>query len=90
MKKNRKIYLIIGIVMCVYVLFTLINQQKTLNQYAENKKELLAKVDEQKEYKEELIQQKENVSSLSFIEQKAREKLNMYYPNEKVYIDQGM
>ena len=43
-----------------------------------------------KEYKEELAKKQEDVSSLEFIEQTAREKLDMYYPNEKVYIDNGM
>ena len=37
-----------------------------------------------------LSKRKEDVNSLEFIEQMAREKLDMYYPNEKVYMDQGM
>ena len=40
--------------------------------------------------KEELAKKKEDVNSLEFIEQTAREKLDMFYPNEKVYIDKGM
>ena len=36
------------------------------------------------------IMGKENVNSKEFIEQMAREKLEMYYPNEKVYVDKGM
>ena len=32
----------------------------------------------------------ENVDSKEFIEQMAREKLDMYYPNERVYVDNGM
>ena len=30
---------------------------------------------------------KENINSDEYIEQIAREKLEMYYPNERVYID---
>jgi len=41
------------------------------------------------EYKESLVALKENASSLDYIEKIAREKLNMYKPNEKVYIDIG-
>ena len=43
-----------------------------------------------KEYKEELANKKEEVNSLEFIEQTARERLDMYLPNERVYVDAGM
>ena len=91
MKKNNKIYkklVILGI--AVYVVFTLVNQQKTLNQYNQDSTELFAKIQEQKEYQEELNKKKDNVTSLDFIEQTAREKLEMYYPNERVYMDRGI
>ena len=91
MKKNKKIYkrlLILGI--AIYVIFTLVNQQKTLNQYIADGNELASKIEEQKEYKEELAKKKEDVTSLDYIEQTAREKLDMYYPNERVYVDKGM
>ena len=68
----------------------MVNQQKTLNQYANQSEELNQKIAEEKETKQVLEEQKENVDSLEFIEQMAREKLDMYYPNERVYIDQGM
>ena len=74
----------------IYFIFTLINQQKTLNQYSQNSEELNTKIAEAEEEKEELTNQKDNVDSLEFIEQTAREKLDMYYPNERVYVDQGM
>ena len=41
-------------------------------------------------YLMELAKKKEAVNSLDFIEQMAREKLDMYYPNERVYLDSGM
>lgn len=91
MKKNKKIYkklLIMGI--AIYVIFTLVNQQKTLNQYTQESNELTSQIEEQKEYKEELARKKDDVTSLDFIEQMAREKLDMYYPNERIYIDRGM
>lgn len=91
MIKNKKIFkklLILGI--AVYVIFTLINQQKTLNQYSQDSTELTSQIEEEKEYKEELAKKKDDVTSLHFIEQMAREKLDMYYPNERVYVDRGM
>ena len=91
MKKNRKIYkklLIMGI--AIYVIFTLMNQQKALNQYTQDSNELASQIEEQKDYKEDLAQKKDDVTSLDFIEQMAREKLDMYYPNERIYVDRGM
>ena len=76
--------------MLAYAIFTLANQQKVLNRYSENSKELATKIEEQQAYNDELVAEKENVNSKEFIEQMAREKLGMYYPNEKVYIDKGM
>ncbi len=91
MKKNKKFYqklLILGI--ALYVIFVLVDQQKTLNQYTANSDELSSQIEEQKEYKEELAKKKDDVTSLDYIEQTAREKLDMYYPNERVYVDRGM
>lgn len=91
MKNSKKIYTKISIVLIgVYVIFTLINQQKTLNQYNQNKNEISKEIAAQQETKEDLIQQKDNVNSLEFIEETAREKLDMYYPNERVYVDSGI
>ena len=91
MKKNKKILrnlLIIGIV--VYIAFVFIDQQKTLNEYSKSTEELNQQIASEKTTNEELNQQKDNVNSLDFIEEMAREKLDMYYPNERVYMDQGM
>ena len=91
MRKNKKIYKkILILIIAIYAIFTLVNQQKTLNQYSKNSEELTEQINEQKAYNEELAKQKENVDSEEFIEQMAREKLDMYYPNERVYVDNGM
>ena len=42
---------------------------------------------QEKEKQEELKTTKENINSEEYIEEVAREKLDMYLPNEKVYID---
>ena len=90
MKKKKILKKLLIFVVGLYVVFTLANQQTTLNQYSANSDELMAKIEEEKEYKEELTTQKDNITSLEFIEKMAREKLDMYYPNERVYIDMGM
>ena len=89
--KKKKIYKrLLIILVLVYAIFTLANQQKVLNQYSENSKELATKIEEQQVYNDKLVAEKENVNSKEFIEQMAREELDMYYPNEKVYMDKGM
>ncbi len=90
MKKKKLLKRLIILLIAIYFIFTLVNQQKTLNQYSQNSEELNTKIAEAEEEKEELTKQKDNVDSLEFIEQTAREKLDMYYPNERVYVDQGM
>ena len=62
--KKRKLYkrLLILLVL-IYAIFTLVNQQKVINQYTANSKELASKIDEQKTYNKELVAEKENVNS---------------------------
>ena len=87
----KKIYKkVIVLVIAGYTLFTLYNQQITLNQYSRQSEELNEKIAEETKNNEDLKKQKDNVNSLEFIEQTAREKLDMYHPNERVYVDQGM
>ena len=87
----KKIYKkLIILLIAAYAVFTIIKQQKTLNQYSKQTDELNQEIAEETQTKEELAKEKENVDSLEFIEQMAREKLDMYRPNERVYIDQGM
>lgn len=91
MKKNRKLLRnILIIAIAIYVVFVFVNQQQTLNEYSKNTEELNQQIAEEKANNEDLNQKKDDVNSLDFIEEMAREKLDMYYPNEKVYIDQGM
>ncbi len=91
MKKNKKILRNIFIIaIIIYIVFVFINQQKTLNEYSKNTEELQQQIATEKATNEELNQKKDDVNSLDFIEEMAREKLDMYYPNERVYVDQGM
>ena len=73
-KKLYKRLLIL--VFMVYVIYTFVMQQQTLNAY---------KAEENK-YQQEI--QKAQTEQ-EYIEQIAREKLDMYLPNERVYIDIG-
>ena len=83
-KMLKRIFFVIAI---VYVATVFINQQKSLNAYRNEQEILSQKIAQQEEYKSELLTTKENINSPEYIEQIAREKLDMYLPNEKVYID---
>ena len=88
MKKFKKIAkIIILIILIIYVGLTFINQQKTLNQYQTETSTYSKQLETAKETNDELTKTKENVNSPEYIEEVAREKLDMYLPNERVYID---
>ncbi len=89
MKLNIKkvIKLAVVLLFAIYFIVTVYNQQKDLDAYKRNIADVQKEIAEEKEYKDSLISLKENANSLEYIEKIAREKLNMYKPNEKVYID---
>lgn len=86
--KIKKLVKKLGIlVILLYVSITFINQQKSLNAYNNEQIALKEKISKQQEYRESLLETRENISSPEYIEGLAREKLDMYLPNERVYID---
>lgn len=85
-KKLIKRLIIVCII--IYAVITFFNQQKILNTYASNDAELDKKLVQAQEYQEELNKIKNNVNSNEYIEGVAREKLDMYLPNERVYLNQ--
>ena len=88
--KNIKRFIkwLIIIALVIYSLVTFINQQKILNTYATNKEEVESNLQEAKKEQEELGKIKENINSKEYIEDAARKELDMYLPNERVYVDQ--
>ena len=82
----RKILLIdVGI----YIISIFISQQQLLNTYQKEIGKYETQKQEAEETKESLVAMKDNVNSPEYIEEIAREKLGMYLPNERVYIDIG-
>lgn len=87
MKKKFKFNRLLIICIVIYVISVFINKQQTLYAYkkeAANYSELIVK---EQEKNAELQEIKNNIDSTEFIEQIARDKLEMYLPNERVYID---
>ena len=89
--KNEKIKLILKrvliVAIAIYLIYTFFTQQKALNMYKADEERYLEQISQEEEKKEELIQTKANINSKEYIEEIARDKLDMYLPNEKVYID---
>lgn len=86
--KNLYIKVLV-IIFVVYVISVLINQQSKLNNYKESQAYYQQKTEEAQQYQESLKALKDNINSPEYIEELAREKLDMYLPNERVYIDVG-
>ena len=84
--KNLIIYLIIFAFVVAVSINAIINQESKkqeikmqISQYEDELKKL-------KSEKDELIEQKEKINTDKYIENVARNKLDMFLPNEKVYV----
>ena len=85
--KNKILKKIIFFIILGYAVVTFINQQRILKNYDSQVKTLKLEISEAKDRQDKLNNEKENINSLEYIEILAREKLGMYMPNEKVYVD---
>lgn len=77
------------LIFAIYIIYTFVMQQQTLNAYKAEENKYNQEIEKAQEEHEKLIETKNNINSNEFIEQIAREKLDMYLPNERVYIDIG-
>ena len=87
--KNKSTYIkrFVIIVLTIYAIITFIKQQKILNSYAVQQANLEEQITVANQRQEQLNKEKENVNSPEYIEAIARDKLDMYLSNERVYID---
>lgn len=83
--KFNRIIIIIGII--IYVLYAFISRQQVLSSYKKEEQYYLDLISKEQQRNSELIEVRDNINSTEYIEQIARDKLGMYLPNEKVYID---
>ena len=86
--KSKKICRIVIIIIVVYTIVYFINQQKKLDKYKTEQVYYQTQINELKSEQEELKKEQENMDSPEYIEEQARDKMDMYYPNERVYISQ--
>jgi cell division protein FtsL len=85
--KTHKLNKIILLIVLIYAVCHFITGAKKLDSYNAEKAYYEDQIASLNEEKEELIETKENMNSPEYIEEIAREKLDMYLPNERVYID---
>lgn len=90
MKRNKLLRNAFIIALIIWIIM-LIKQQINISQYKDDIKDLSSKIEvaekELDDNKQNLEQEKKNTDSLEYIEKLAREKLGMYLPNERVYVD---
>ena len=87
MKRKFKFNRIIIIGIVIYLLYVFISRQQVLSSYKKEEQAYAKLIVQEQQRNIELQEEKENVNSTEFIENTARDKLGMYLPNERVYID---
>lgn len=87
MKKKIKINRLIIIAVIGYFVYVCLMQQQTMDSYDKEATEYQNQIVEAQAENEKLQYIKSNIDSTEYIEEVAREKLGMYLPNERVYID---
>lgn len=73
----------------IYVMCIFINQQKTLNSYKTSQEYYKEEIETKLAYQDTLKETQSNINSKEYIEKVAREKLDMYLPNERIYMDKS-
>lgn len=85
MKKLLKYTFVILIF--IYTLHVFVTQQGLLNSYAAESKGYRNQIEAANKTQEDLLAAIQSLNSTEYIEEEARKKLDMYLPNERVYID---
>lgn len=86
--KIKKLYKkLFFIALAIYAICVFANQQKTINSYKNAQEYYSEQISSKLAYKDSLYKKKDNINSEEYVEEAAREKLDMYLPNERVYID---
>ena len=86
--KSKKVCRICIVVIIIYTIIYFFNQQKKLDKYKAEQAYYKVQIEELINEQEELKKEQDNMDSPEYIEQQARDKIDMYYPNERVYIAQ--
>ena len=80
-----KVFFVLYVLHLFLSVFT--SQQRMLDTYAAEKKQYNEEILVEEENNKELSNTLDSLNTTEYIEHVAREKLDMYLPNERVYID---
>ncbi len=84
----KKIIIIVLIVLTIALIgYVFIMHHQMLETYADEKDSLNNQIEAAELKQQELKDEIDSINSANTIESIARDKLDMYYPNERVYID---
>lgn len=86
-QRINKLLSIVLLLAIVYASIVFVRQQVKLNSYKKEIAYFNSQIEDLNSKQQELLATQENVNSNEYIEKVAREKLEMYLPNEIVYID---
>ena len=85
---NKKlITLIIIVTSIILFLITFINQEKMSKKYDEESSQYTQQIENAQTIQNKLKSTSSSLNTLNYIEDTARNKLDMYLPNERVYVD---
>ena len=86
--KSKKVCRIIIVIVILYTIIYFINQQKKLDKYKSEQAYYKTQINELQIEQEKLKEEQKIMDSSEYIEEQARDKMDMYYPDERVYIAQ--
>ena len=84
---KKIIFIVLLVVIIALVGYVFIMHHQMLDTYADDKKSLNNQIESATMKQQELKEELNSINSLNTIESIARDKLDMYFPNERVYID---
>ncbi|MCL2354634.1 MAG: septum formation initiator family protein [Oscillospiraceae bacterium] len=86
--KSKKFYRKLLIVSAIiYIAYVFASQQRVLDSYRAAERYYLQQVDVKTAYRNSLTETRANIDSKEYIEDMAREKLDMFLPNERIYVN---
>jgi cell division protein FtsL len=84
---KKIIFIVLLVVTIALIGYVFMMHHQMLNTYADDKKSLNNQIEAATVKQQELKDELNSINTLNTIESIARDKLDMYFPNERVYID---
>jgi len=86
--KSKRIYKkLIILAIAVYIAYVFVSQQRVLESYRASERYYLNQIEVKSARRDSLAETRANINSEEHIERMARERLDMFLPNERVYVN---